>query len=229
MKLMLTVVAAALLGPMAPVFAEDPAAADAKRAGDEATVAGQSAEASGENAKEAADRADHSANSKEVSWAKHDPRGVKQAIEARRALEKADPGLYRTFGEAPGYVVFATVGKGGAGIGGAYGTGILFEEGMALGKATLTQLTVGLQLGGQAYTEAIVFETRKSLDAFKKGEFTLAAELSAVAVKSGVSTNAKYVAGVGVFTLAKGGAMAEASVGGQRLSYLPFERAIANR
>ncbi len=96
----------------------------------------------------------------------------------------------------------------------------------AIGKATLTQLTVGLQLGGQAYTEVIFFETEKALANFKKGEFAMAAQVSAVAAAAGASANAKYVEGVSVFTLAKGGVMAEASVGGQKFSYQRFQKAI---
>jgi len=85
-------------------------------------------------------------------------------------------------------------------------------------------VTVGLQVGAQAYTEVIFFETAKSLEDFKKGEFAMAAQVSAVAAKAGASANAKYVEGVSVFTHVKGGLMAEASVGGQKFSYRPFHK-----
>ncbi len=160
------------------------------------------------------------------SSAKHGEPGVHQSRRAIGALERADPGLTKLFDGAAGYAVFATVGKGGAGIGGAHGKGVLYENGTAIGKTTLTQVTVGLQLGGQAYTEVIFFENEKSLSDFKKGEFAMAAQVSAVAAAAGASANAKYVQGVSVFTLAKGGVMAEASVGGQKFSYHPFHRAI---
>src|SRR5512143_544728 len=156
----------------------------------------------------------------------HDGPGVKHAREAIGELERADPGLNRLFEGAAGYAVFATVGKGAVGVGGAHGTGVLFEKGTAIGETTLTQVTVGLQLGGQAYTEVIFFETEKSLANFKKGEFAMAAQVSAVTAAAGASANAKYVEGVSVFTLAKGGVMAEASVGGQKFSYLPFHKAV---
>jgi len=148
-----------------------------------------------------------------------------QAHEARAELERADPGLARFFDGAAGYALFASVGKGGAGVGGAYGSGFLYEKGTARGATTLTQMTLGLQLGGQVYTEVIFFETEKSLAQFKKGEFAMAAQVSAVAAAAGASANAKYVEGVSVFTLAKGGLMAEASVGGQKFSYQPFHKA----
>jgi len=209
-----------------PVFADDSAAAAAKSAGAEAMRAGEKAEKAGEKAVQAGDKAQRSMEAQHHKYAKHDAPGVKQAHHAKGELEQADPGLTRLFDGSAGYAVFATVGKGAVGIGGAHGSGVLFEKGTAIGKATLTQVTVGLQLGGQAYTEVIFFENAKSLADFKKGEFTMAAQVSAVAAAAGASANARYVDGVSVFTLAKGGVMAEASVGGQKFSYLPFEKAI---
>jgi lipid-binding SYLF domain-containing protein len=149
---------------------------------------------------------------------------VKDANEAIAALERADPGLSKRFTSAAGYAVFPTVGKGAAGIGGAHGAGVLFEQGKAIGSTTLSQLTVGLQLGGQTYSEVIFFETEKALAGFKKGEFTMAAQVSAVAAAEGASANAKYEQGVAVFTLAKAGVMAEASVGGQKFGFEPFAK-----
>jgi len=218
MKILSSLVAVASMAA-APALADDSAAAGAKKAGEEAMQAGEKAVKAGDKAQRSTDTLHH-------KYAKHDAPGVKQAQDAKGELERADPGLTRLFDRSAGYAVFATVGKGAVGIGGAHGNGVLFEKGTATGKATLTQVTVGLQLGGQAYTEAIFFENEKSLTDFKKGEFTMAAQMSAVAAAAGASANAKYVDGVSVFTLAKGGVMAEASVGGQKFSYLPFEKAI---
>jgi lipid-binding SYLF domain-containing protein len=91
-----------------------------------------------------------------------------------------------------------------------------------VGNVTMSQVTVGAQVGGQAYSEIIFFETAETLAAFKKGEWTMAAQVSAVMLKSGASADAAYKEGVAVFTLSKGGAMAEASVGGQKFSFKPM-------
>jgi lipid-binding SYLF domain-containing protein len=224
-KILSTLVAVSLVGPVSMALAEDSAAA-AKKAGDEAVVAGEKAEKAGEKAEQAGDRVQASRNARHQSNGRHDQPGVKHARQAIGELQQADPGLNRLFDDAAGYAVFPTVGKGGMGIGGAHGTGVLYEKNVAMGKTTLTQLTVGLQLGGQAYTEVIFFETEHSLASFKKGEFAMAAQVSAVAAKAGASANARYVDGVSVFTLAKGGVMAEASVGGQKFSYRPFPKAV---
>jgi len=145
--------------------------------------------------------------------------------DARATVErfrKKDPDLFKFLESAAGYAVFPTVGKGGFGVGGAYGKGILFERGQPVGKTSLVQLTVGFQLGGQAYSEIVFFETTRTLNAFKDGQFALAAQASAVAVTAGASADARYRDGVAVFTLAKGGLMYEASVGGQKFDYEPF-------
>ncbi|HTU02535.1 MAG TPA: YSC84-related protein [Candidatus Sulfotelmatobacter sp.] len=146
--------------------------------------------------------------------------------DARATLEdfrKKDPDLMKFLEGAAGYAVFPTVGKGGFGIGGAYGKGVLFERGQPVGRTSLAQVTIGFQFGGQAYSEVVFFETARTLNAFKEGQFALAAQASAVAVTAGASTNARYRDGVAVFTLAKGGLMYEASVGGQKFEYEPFK------
>jgi lipid-binding SYLF domain-containing protein len=147
---------------------------------------------------------------------------LKEAKQAVTAIKHADPGQERFLDHAAGYAIFPNVAKGGLVVGGAGGTGFLFVNGKAVGKTTLSQVTVGAQVGGQAYYEVIYFETAESLASFKKGEWTMAAQVSAVALKSGVSANAKYKEGVAVFTLTKAGAMAEASIGGQKFSYEPI-------
>jgi lipid-binding SYLF domain-containing protein len=140
---------------------------------------------------------------------------------AKASAVKSDPGLQKFFDEAAGYAIFPTVGKGAVGVGGAYGRGELYEGGQLVGYCTLTQASIGLQLGGQAYTEMIFFETQAALGRFKTGNFAFAAQASAVALKSGASANAKYTDGVAVFTMGEAGLMYEASIGGQKFSYEP--------
>jgi lipid-binding SYLF domain-containing protein len=149
---------------------------------------------------------------------------VKEAQDTIAVVKKADPSISKFFIGAAGYAVFPTIGKGAIGIGGAGGSGVLFEKGNAVGKTSMAQVTIGFQLGGQAYSEIVFFETPGALAAFKKGDFAFAAQVSAVAVKSGASANAKYSSGVAVFTVAKGGLMYEASVGGQKFGYEPFKK-----
>ena len=136
--------------------------------------------------------------------------------------QQTDPGLQTFFDTAAGYAVFPSVGKGAIGVGGAYGRGELYEGGKLVGYCTLTQASIGLALGGQKYTEMIFFESKTALDRFKSGSFAFAAQASAVALKSGVSANAKYSDGVAVFTMGQEGLMYEASVGGQKFSFQPL-------
>jgi lipid-binding SYLF domain-containing protein len=144
----------------------------------------------------------------------------KDAATALAAAKTADPTLGPVFNSSAGYAVFPTVGKAAAGFGGAYGRGVLYERGRAVGYCDLTQATVGMQLGGQTYTQIIAFETKEAVEAFKQGNFTFAAQATAVALKSGAGANAKYKDGVAVFTMDETGLMYEAAVGGQKFSYL---------
>ena len=123
------------------------------------------------------------------------------------------------FENSAGYIIFPNIGKGAVGVGGATGNGILFEKGKAVGKANMSQLTVGAQAGGKVYSEVIFFESRDALQSLKDGKLEFTGQVSAVAVTSGVSANIKYREGVLVFTQEKGGLMLEASIGGQKFTY----------
>ena len=139
--------------------------------------------------------------------------------EAITLFKETDPGIASWFSGAAGYAVFPNVGKGGLGIGGAHGNGEVIAGDQALGKTEMTQVTVGLQAGGQSFIQVIFFKEKKDLDNFMSGEFEFNAQVSAVALTSGASADAAYSHGVAVFTMAKEGLMAEASVGGQKFGF----------
>jgi lipid-binding SYLF domain-containing protein len=151
-----------------------------------------------------------------------DQKREKEVADTIQLFKKTDEGMAKFFDGAAGYALFPTVGKGAIGVGAAHGSGLVYEKGKLIGETSLTQVTLGLQLGGQSYSELIFFETAEALEAFKKGKFALSAQVSAVAAASGASANAKYQLGVAVFTLAKGGLMYEASVGGQKFKFKPI-------
>jgi len=127
-----------------------------------------------------------------------------------------DPAIERFFNDSVGYAVFPNVGKGGYVLGGAYGQGMLFENNQFTSYCSLTQATIGLQIGGQSYSEIIFFQTNEKLNDFKQEQLALAAQASAVALQVGAAANANYSDGVAVFTMGHGGLMVEASVGGQK-------------
>jgi len=141
---------------------------------------------------------------------------------ARAAFIKADSLMHSLFNNASGYVIFPNVGKGAVGVGGAAGNGILFEKGQPSGKASLKQVNIGFQFGGQAYRELIFFQDKAALDRFKQNKVQFSAQVSAVAATAGASANAKYTDGVMVFTQSKGGLMYEAAVGGQKFTYKAY-------
>ena len=144
---------------------------------------------------------------------------VRESRTAATAFKTADPSLQRFFDAAAGYVVFPSVGKGGLIVGGAHGNGALFVDGVNDGFATLSQVTVGAQIGGQEFREIIFFKDEAAVSNFKRGDFELSAQASAVIAESGAGTKADYSNGIAVFVLPTGGAMLEASVGGQQIDY----------
>ena len=139
-------------------------------------------------------------------------------------FKKTEPGIEKFFHNSAGYVVFPGIGKGGLGVGGAHGTGVLFVRGAPAGKVKLTQVTVGAQIGGEEFSEVIFFESPAGVAELKQGKTSFAAQASAVALKSGAAATAKYASGVVVFTATKEGLMAEASIGGQKFSYEPLSK-----
>ena len=142
-------------------------------------------------------------------------------LNAVATFKKADPSIQTFFDNSAGYAVFPTITKGAMGVGAAHGDGEVIVHGLVIGTTSMTQVTVGAQLGGQQYSEIIFFDSKDALESFKGGHFTMAAQVSAVAAAEGASANAKYSSGVAVFTVAKGGLMYEASIGGQKFSFHP--------
>ena len=147
---------------------------------------------------------------------------VRDCDEAKDEFINTDGLMKNLFSSAYGYVIFPNVGKGGIGIGGAVGNGIVYDGDGVIGKAKLTQLSIGFQFGGQAYREVIFFETKADLDRFKENKIEFSAQASAVAVTTGASANVKYKDGVMIFSQQKGGLMYEASIGGQKFNYSSF-------
>ncbi len=151
--------------------------------------------------------------------AQNDKKKKNVKAEAQKIIQEfksKDPGIAGFFNTAYGYAVFPAIGKGGLGIGGAGGKGIVYEGGTPVGEAKMTQVTIGLQAGGQKYAEVIFFENADAYNRFTGNNFEFASQVSAIALQSGVSADAKYRDGMLVFTMPLAGLMYEASVGGQK-------------
>jgi len=141
--------------------------------------------------------------------------------ETLQSFKKAEPRLKVYFENAYGYAIFPTVDKAGLFVGGAYGKGKVFVDGKDVGFATLSQGSVGLQFGFEAYSELIFFGDKAAFEAFKEGKAKFAASATAYAIKGGAAAVANYSDGVAVFVKGKGGLMADASLGGQTFTFEP--------
>lgn len=147
------------------------------------------------------------------------------------------------FDKSYGYAVFPSIGKAGVGVGGAHGTGRVYEKGKYVGDSTMNQVTVGFQLGGQVFSEIIFFQDKAAFDRFTSGNFEFGAQANAIAITASAGAQAStggssagasltenkattagaYQNGLAVFSVAKGGLMYEASVGGQKFSFKPVK------
>ena len=145
------------------------------------------------------------------------------------------------FQTAYGYAVFPTIVKGAFIVGGAHGNGRVYAKGNYVGNTSMTQATVGLQIGGQGYSEIVFFQDERAFLEFTGGNFEFGADAQAVVVtasaqaqtsttgsSAGASASNKdagtagnYYKGMATFTVTKGGLMAGVSIGGQKFSYKP--------
>jgi len=168
------------------------------------------------------------------SWAAATPAECQEALDKFKGLGNVSEML----GESYGYAILPTIGKGGIGIGGAGGSGCVYAGGVHTGNTSMGQITIGFQLGGQAFSQIILFKNKDTYDGFTTGEFEFGAQASAVALTYGASAEAgtqgasssagetkgagAWKRGMAVFTLAKGGLMYEATIGGQKYKYKPL-------
>lgn len=160
------------------------------------------------------------------------------------AVFKKSPVVMPFFETAYGYAVFPIVGKGGLFVGAAYGKGKVFRGGTATGIATLAKMSLGYQVGGQAFREIIFFKDQRAYDEFTRGNFEFDANASAVAVTAGLQAKAgsmgatagasvlpsagkqadtSYHKGIAVFVQTIGGLMLEAAIGGQTITFEPYQ------
>lgn len=156
---------------------------------------------------------------------------------------KQSPQVQPFFNDAYGYAVFPTIGKGGLGIGGAYGKGQVYQKNRPTGIAKLYKVSIGWQAGGQAFSQIIFFQDKRAYNEFTSGEFAFDAQASAVAITAGAQAKAgtggatasasagpktarqaaiSYYRGMAIFVHPIGGLMIEAAVAGQKFSFTPF-------
>ena len=148
-----------------------------------------------------------------------DKKIMDDANAAKNEILTADYGLDKFVTDSKGYVIFPNVGEGALIIGGASGNGVLYENGVPVGMADLKKIDIGLQAGGQTFTEVIFFETEEALNNFKEGNFELSAEAKAIGLEKGKTYKTNFSDGVMIFTKPKKGLMADLSIGGQKFDF----------
>jgi lipid-binding SYLF domain-containing protein len=146
---------------------------------------------------------------------------VQEATDALTQMRAADPGVDSLIRRGHGHAVFPEVVKGGLVFGGGYGRGVVYEQGQHIGYASLAQGSFGLQVGGHSYRELIVFENKAALDRFRENRLDFTADAEAVLADGGATANAQFIDGIVVVIGPRSGAMAQAAIGGQQITYEP--------
>ena len=201
---------------------EEGAEAVSEESTEAAEVAEEAADEAVAEAEEAADEAVAAVTEKKITVVY--PKDTKLQNEVKTSLTefaKSNPKVEAHLHTAYAFAFFPKITKGGLGIGGAGGKGLVFDNKTVVGESKLAQATFGLQAGGQQYMEIILFEDQAAFDRFTAGKVKFSGQASAVALKDGASADIDYQDGVAIFTKTIGGFMAEASVGGQSFKYKP--------
>jgi hypothetical protein len=166
-------------------------------------------------------------------------RDVSAAVELFRDIPQVAP----YFDASYGYAVWPRIGRGGLGIGASRGRGQVYVNGQMTGFSTHTEVSIGLQAGGQTYRQIVFFQNREAYEKFTQDSFEFDASAQAVAVTASAeagagTTGARTSAGVGspnaavgggytngmqIFTMAEGGLMYKATIAGQRYNFEPIE------
>jgi lipid-binding SYLF domain-containing protein len=142
-----------------------------------------------------------------------------------QSMAAIDPGLQNVTQNSYAYIVFPDIGKGGFLIGGAWGRGVVYEQGRFVGYASVAEGSVGATAGGQTFSELIVFNSREAFRKFQSNRLSFGADASAVALKAGAAASAEFRNNVAVFVSNQGGLMVDASVKGQNIGFVPADQA----
>lgn len=145
-----------------------------------------------------------------------------QVDEAIAIMKAEDPDIQRFFDRSYGYAVLPKVVKGAFVLGGAYGQGIVYEQGRPIGYCNMKQGTLGFSFGGEYFREIIFFRDLVDLQNFKSEEYTFSAQVTGVALTKGAAAKADYKSGMAVFIVPDTGLMVDASLGGQKFNYVPM-------
>jgi lipid-binding SYLF domain-containing protein len=126
--------------------------------------------------------------------------------------------------KAQGLLVFPKVTKGAIGVGGSYGEGALIVDDKTAGYYSTAAASIGLQLGGETYSQIIMFMTREALDDFRNSSGWQAGANAKVAmIDQGKAADVSSIIAnnpVIAFIFGQQGLMGDLSVEGAKISKL---------
>ena len=148
---------------------------------------------------------------------------VSQANSTLQMMVARDPTLQQVLDQSAGYAVFPSIGEAGVFIaGGSAGVGVVYENGQPIGFARVREGTLGPQLGGQEFSQLLIFQNPQAIQRLRAGNFDLNAGLQATALSYGVGTQLNFEDGVAAIISSESGLMAGATIGGQSIDFEPM-------
>ena len=159
------------------------------------------------------------------------PAGAKTAAEIDAGVEAARdqcaaevPGCEPAAERSQGMLVFPKVTKGAIGVGGSYGEGALIVDDKPAGYYSTAAASIGLQLGGETYSQIIMFMTKDALDSFRNSSgWEVGANAKVAMIDQGKAADVNSVIAnnpVVAFVFGQQGLMGDLSVEGAKITKL---------
>ena len=150
---------------------------------------------------------------------------INAGVEAARDNCAADvPGCETAAERAQGMLVFPKVTKGAIGVGGAYGEGALIVDDRTAGYYSTAAASIGLQLGGETFSQIIMFMTPQALESFRNSSgWEVGANAKVTMIDQGKAADINAVIAdspVLAFVFGQQGLMGDLSVEGAKITKL---------
>ena len=141
------------------------------------------------------------------------------AIDRVRAkVERSHP----YFEDAYAVAVWPGITRIAAGFGGAYGKGVVIEQGKAVGTVKYWQFSSGIQAGAKNFALVIFFRDKEALEGLKQNKAQFTGQAGVDVLTFGAAGTPAYSEGVALIPLTNLGLMAEFSAAGVWFRYTPY-------
>lgn len=155
-----------------------------------------------------------------------------QADEGDRLQERAEKAIGKVrdkvershpyFEDAYAMAVWPGITRVALGFSGAYGKGVVIEQGKAVGTVSYWQFGSGIQAGAKNFTLIIFFKDKAALEGLQRNDTQFTGQAGIDVFKFGLAGTPAYNEGVALIPLTNLGLMGEFSAAGVWFRYRPY-------